>query len=402
MASVHRVDGTPYWHCFFYLPDGRRTHRSTGTTDKRKAVSICMKMADASSAAKEGRLIETRARETIADIFAVGNREALPTATVKEYLAGWIDRKRLEIAATSIGEYERIALGFVEFLGARANRHMDAITTREAAAYRDHLAKRVSGATVNKTLKIIRSAWNRAVRDGIVPDNIFARVDRVKTRRAHTKRAFTLPELKRLMQVATGEWRSMIMFGLYTGQRLGDIATLTWHNVDTTVGEIRLQTAKTGRQQILPIAAPLARHIGTLCAGDDPGQPLHPVACEIVEREGRTGTLSRQFYDVMVSAGLVPKRTHESQGKGREAKRKVNSISFHALRHTATSLMKNAGISPAIVQEFIGHESAAVSRVYTHIETESMRRAADALPDILAAPVKARKPRRATARKGSA
>jgi integrase len=320
---------------------------------------------------------------------------------VEEYLTGWIDRKRLEVAASSIGEYERITKDFVRFLGTRARKHMDAITVRDAARYRDHLAKRVSGATVNKTLKIIRSAWGRAFRDGVVPENIFARVDRVKTRRTDTKRAFTLPELKRLMDVATDEWRSMIMFGLYTGQRLGDIATLTWHNVDTAAGEIRLRTTKTGRQQILPIASPLARHIATLPAGDDPGQPLHPKACEIVTREGRTGTLSRQFYDVMVDAGLVPKRTHEGKGKGREAKRKVNSVSFHALRHTATSLMKNAGISPAIVEEFIGHESAAVSRVYTHIETDAMRRAADALPDILPAAAKLKPRKKAGARKGS-
>ena len=66
----------------------------------------------------------------------------------------------------------------------------------------------------------------------------------------------------------------------------------------------------------------------------------------------------------------------------------MNEISFHALRHTATSLMKNAGISPAIVQEFIGHDSEAINRVYTHIETDAMRRAADALPDILSAPAK--------------
>ena len=33
-------------------------------------------------------------------------------------------------------------------------------------------------------------------------------------------------------------------------------------------------------------------------------------------------------------------------------KRNALDISFHALRHTATSLMKNASISPALVQEF--------------------------------------------------
>jgi integrase len=27
------------------------------------------------------------------------------------------------------------------------------------------------------------------------------------------------------------EWRSMILFGLYSGQRLGDIAKLTWANI---------------------------------------------------------------------------------------------------------------------------------------------------------------------------
>jgi hypothetical protein len=31
---------------------------------------------------------------------------------------------------------------------------------------------------------------------------------------------------------ANDEWRSMILFGLYTGQRLGDIATLRWNNLD--------------------------------------------------------------------------------------------------------------------------------------------------------------------------
>ena len=33
----------------------------------------------------------------------------------------------------------------------------------------------------------------------------------------------TLPELKRLMELADDEWRGMILFGLYTGQRLGDM-----------------------------------------------------------------------------------------------------------------------------------------------------------------------------------
>jgi integrase len=42
-----------------------------------------------------------------------------------------------------------------------------------------------------------------------------------------------IAELKSLLEIATPEWQSLIKFGLYTGQRLGDIAWLTWSNIDT-------------------------------------------------------------------------------------------------------------------------------------------------------------------------
>jgi site-specific recombinase XerD len=44
--------------------------------------------------------------------------------------------------------------------------------------------------------------------------------------------------------------------------------------------------------------------------------------------------------------------------------------------------MKSAGVSPAIVLEFVGHDSKAVSQIFTHIDTETLRRAAEGLPDI--------------------
>jgi integrase len=38
-----------------------------------------------------------------------------------------------------------------------------------------------------------------------------------------------------------------ILFGLCTGQRLGDIATLRWNDLDLARGELRLSTRKTGK-----------------------------------------------------------------------------------------------------------------------------------------------------------
>jgi integrase len=166
---------------------------------------------------------------------------------------------------------------------------------------------------------------------------------------------------------------------LYTGQRLGDIASLTWRNVDLDRGELAFTTQKTKRRQLVPLATPLQKYlVEELNAGDNPAEPLFPNAIAVK----RIGTLSNQFYEILVSAGLAVKRSHKTIGKGRHARRSFNEVSFHALRHTATSLMKNAGISPAIVGDIIGHDSPEVNARYTHIEESAKRRAIAALPDI--------------------
>jgi integrase len=57
-------------------------------------------------------------------------------------------------------------------------------------------------------------------------------------------------------------------------------------------------------------------------------------------------------------------------------------LSFHNLRHTTTSMLKNAGISDSVARDIVGHESAAVSANYTHIDRETKRTALDKLPDV--------------------
>ena len=74
------------------------------------------------------------------------------------------------------------------------------------------------------------------------------------------------------------------------------------------------------------------------------------------------------------------------RGAGRGARRVQSELSFHSLRHPATTLLKSTGASNAIAGEIIGHDSAAISRGYTHIETDTLRKAVDAMPDILAKP----------------
>jgi integrase len=152
-------------------------------------------------------------------------------------------------------------------------------------------------------LKVLRSVFTVARREGLIDDNPADRVAVLKQRKDFERRPFTLPELKRLMELADEEWRGMILFGLYTGQRLGDIATLTWKNLDLAQEEIRLTTGKTGRRQILPLTTPLLDYVENLPAKDVPDAPLFPNAHDTVQRQGRAGNLSNQFHKILVAVG---------------------------------------------------------------------------------------------------
>jgi integrase len=50
-------------------------------------------------------------------------------------------------------------------------------------------------------------------------------------------------------------------------------------------------------------------------------------------------------------------------------RRTVHALSFHSLRHTTTSILKNAGLNSAIVMDVGGHQLTAIWTHYTTIDS---------------------------------
>lgn len=380
MASLRKRHNTRFWFACFTLPDGTRAQRSTKTTDRR----LAQKLADHFEEASRISLTESQARRVISDIHKSLSGRALNMQTVRNYLVQWSAARKGSVAQSTLKEYQSTVGEFLSHLKNRADVDLTFITASDIVAFRDSNAARLSTGSVNKKLKILRVAFQQAWRDGIIEQNIAAKVQTLKKSFEEVeRRSFKLDELQKLLSVTEGEWQGMILFGLYTGQRLGDITRLRWDHLDLDQAIITLTTRKTRRRQILPIAKPLLAWIKHWKLSST-SKELFPKANEVVTRDERVGALSNQFYDLLAQAGLVEKRSHskKSDGGGRSVRRAISDVSFHSLRHTATSLMKNSGISPAIVQEFVGHDSKEISQNYTHIDTESMRTAADSLPGL--------------------
>jgi integrase len=389
MPSIHKQPGRPFWFCAYSTCDPltqktKRVFRSTKTKDKKQALEICRIWHKAAKFGRNGKLTPEAARDLIAagvaDVFAASNREALQSPTVRQWCNRWLDAKKIETESSTHDRYARIVERFLAVLGKAGGKDLAALRATEIADFRDHEAKALSRGTANLSLKVIRVCLGEAVRRGLLTTNPATGVPVLKKRGEGKRRAFTIAEIKRILAACSDdvEWRGLVLFGIYLGQRLGDLARLMWRSVNLETEEIAFSARKTGRRLVLPLMKPLIDYLTTLSASDDPDAFIFPNAAKAT----RTGTLSNRFRDILVAAGLVEPRTHEATGKSRDSARVSSEISFHSLRHSATTFLKAAGVSDALAREIIGHESAAISRGYTHLATADLRRAMKKLPTL--------------------
>jgi integrase len=379
MASITKKPNSKYWFACFRDISGRQHRKSTEETNRKKALEIARHY----EMVAQRKLKPRKVRETLSELFREIYGETVPDATVTQYAKNWLDVKEAERKPRTFESYKKSIEKFLEFLGHDAQLDISLLTKTHITAFRNNLFQKVGPGTVNFDLSIIKMLFRTARRDGYILENPAEFVDPVREDGHNSRRPFTIPEIRGILEVADDEWTSLILFGLYTGQRLGDLARLTWDNIDLARGEIRLKTGKTGKRLILPIAGPLRKHLENLPTSDTPGAPLHPKALDIViNRQGRVGALSNQFADLLSQVGLREKRSHESTGRGRSTRRKQSELSFHCFRHTAVSLLKDAGIPEAVVMEMVGHDSEQMSAHYTHVGREALEKAAAALPEI--------------------
>ena len=378
MASVIK-QASKYWIAAFRDAAGRQYRRTTRETSKSRAQAVAEKYELVAKAKGNPQRVLKTLREFLRDQYG----QELPFATVQDFMGRWLAVCKAETSPATRRRYEEVVGKFLTFLGTHAERGLDEITRTQIVAFRDSVLTRAAPATANFALKLVRRIFRSARLDGYLLQDPAEGVKTVRNHSTLERRPFSIDELGRVLDVAGGEWQSLIKFGLYTGQRLGDCASLTWAQIDLTRDEILLTVRKTRKRLLVPIAPPLHEHIVNLSASDNPRGPLHPNAFRIMSSQnGRVGTLSLQFAELLADAGLREPRKHQSKGIGRDGKRAGMDLSFHSLRHTAVSLLKDAGIPDAVVMALVGHESAAMSHRYTHVGKEALARAAKTLPEV--------------------
>jgi len=385
MASLTSRSDSPYWIACFSDANGRNLKRSTKVLrsplpgDEVKPSDLkrqALDMAYEYEKAARTRRTAAQVRTVIADLHEAITAETVESRSMRAVAKTWLERKKPEVATSTFAFYAQACKEWLAWLRLRADAPVESMTRDEVTRYRNAMATRLHPTSTNHHLMVIKALFRDARRNGFLLTDPAEFVDPVK-RAVHDagscRRAFTHEELGRLLSVCPPQWRSMLMFGLYTGQRMADLRALRW----SQVGErsIAFVQAKTQRPVIVPIAPPLAAHLATL---DRSTVFVHPALSGLT-----TSAASAQFVDILHAAGLrAHKSSHRSRGVGRSASRALDPLSFHSLRHTAVTLLKEAGVPAAVVMEIVGHSSVAVSRLYTHIGEDVLAGALDKMPAI--------------------
>ena len=379
MASIIKAPTSKYWIAAFRDSSARQYRRTTRETDRKRAQQVADKYEFAAQAKGNSARVRRTLNEFLRDHYA----EESPFVTARDFITQWIAARKAEVSPNTFRVYRESAEKFLAFLGENANRAMEDITKAQISAFRDALAAKHSSATVKTRLGGIKQIFRSARLDGcLLADPSESIKSSVRNNDASKRRAFTLDEINRILAVADEEWRSLVKFGLYTGQRLGDLTTLTWAQIDLERSEIVLTTRKTGKSLLIPMATPLYEHILSLPAADNPRDPVHPKAFKTYT-EGHGSTLSNHFADILAAAGLREPWRSRSRLRARSSDRHtICELSFHSLRHTAVSLLKDAGVADAVVMALVGHNSVAMSARYTHVGRDALARAAQSLPQI--------------------
>lgn len=399
MSSLHKRSGSSFWSCAFTDNEGKRHLVSTKTKDKTEAQAFCTRletMARQPSLANEatvskldtpelleaglklmqvassGALSEATALEYVNRVLkASGTESELKGETVQNYFTNWLDGKKVGAARDTFFRYRTTVNLFLKGLGKRASLPLSAVRARDIESFRDRRLKEVGATTVTDDLKILRTALNRARRQGAIHVNPCEAVDFPKAE-SQMREPFTAQEVNLLVQEASKEWQTVILLGFYAGLRLGDAARLDWRSVDFEKGMLSFKAQKTGRMENIPIHPMLAAHLGRI-AGDTGGKISPSLARQCIA--GRSG-LSRQFLDIVHRAGMDT-GVEEEKRKGK--RRRFTTKSFHSLRHGFVSSMANAGVSMELRMKLAGHTTESVAAGYTHHEAEVLRAAIETI-----------------------
>nr|WP_238976378.1 site-specific integrase [Leptospirillum ferriphilum] len=250
---------------------------------------------------------------------------------------------------------------------ALGSRSLASINSSDIAKFRDELLKSVSPNMVRLELALLSHLFTIAIKEwglsGLV--NPVQQIRKPKLPRGRERRLMT-GELDLIAAHSESSVLSdAVRFAVETAMRREEIAAMTWDRVDLKKKTVTLINTKDmihsdGEKRIVPLSSEALRILSSLprrLDGKVWGVEPHSITRAFIRARSR----ARAAYE---------KECEEKEIKPDPAF--LVDLTFHDLRHEATSCLFEKGLNPMQVAAITGHKTLQMLKRYTHLKAEDL------------------------------
>lgn len=242
------------------------------------------------------------------------------------------------------------------------NKQLDKISNLDIESYKSaKLQTGLSRKSVNNQLIVLNKCFHTA-QDWEVILNI----PKIKLLKVEPQKIdfLNIDECQSLLDQCEGQLKEMILLGLKTGLRFGELIALQWTDINFKSGLMTVQKSisrgimgspKSNKIRYVPLLDDVsqiliarAKKNGFIFSNTNNNEPL--VQCACIQRLHRVCELAS-----------------------------LRRIGWHTLRHTFASHLAQNGVSVIVIKELLGHSDIKTTMRYSHLTPSTVRGAIETL-----------------------
>ena len=339
MSTLYKQTGYPCWYWSAYYK-GKRLRKSTRLSQKSLAQKIQQKW--------DWMLASD-------DLSFYGS-----TSVLGPDIHGFMDehiKVRRRISINTYNTARTVVNSLSDYLKSINVKTVGDITIKVLDGYIDHLS--CSAKTKKNHMIEIRQMLKRAVIEGLLPNNPAEHVTLPRIIKAEIHRPLGQYDLEVIFNHA-GSWRLYFEFLYRTGLRAGDVAMLTYGNIDKKRKVIVSLIRKSRRVHEVPLSNVLLDQIGEF----ETDEPLFPTLYSQSERKLNDNLAKpRKFLQGILKANGKKKAT------------------LHSFRTTFNNTLRDLGLSIDDRAVLLAHSSSETTKIYTHPNLELAFEYINKMPD---------------------
>jgi integrase len=265
----------------------------------------------------------------------------------------------------------------VHLLPKFGDRRLCDIGRRDVEGHHVAMRQSHSAASANRHLALLSAVFVKAVEYGRLERNPAAGLKAFREDNQR-QRFLSADEIGRIYAAMATEPNQTAVAALklllLTGTRREESLQARWENVDLNSGQWWLPTTKSGRSRYVTLNADAKALLASL-----PSRGVSPWVFPGRDGDKPLNNPLKAFNRILAAAKIT------------------EHVRIHDLRHSFASLAVSAGASLYEVQNLLGQSSPAMAQRYSHLADSSLRRASQAVADVVSAAVRSNVESRAAA-----